>query len=174
MADKPSYSLKKLLCSLNLKLQAKSMLYKSLVRLILAYGCKCWRLSKDRNMLLISIIEPTICTIFFQFITISSLYMFRSLICSSSGGTVFITIGIFRAYYVSWLLQALEWSSTKNTNLIYNTSWWWACKCSKHVDGINRNKLKANSASFWSYYTDILRCMVNKPLRCSKSLKAEY
>jgi hypothetical protein len=27
---------------------------------------------------------------------------------------------------------------------------------------INRNRLKANSASCWSYYTDILRCTVNK------------
>jgi hypothetical protein len=34
--------------------------------------------------------------------------------------------------------------------------------CSKHVEAINRNKMNVNSASCWSYYTDILRCMVNK------------
>jgi hypothetical protein len=44
-------------------------------------------------------------------------------------------------------------------------SWWWASKCSKHVEAINGNKLKANSASCWSYYTDILQCTVNKTLR---------
>jgi hypothetical protein len=52
----------------------------------------------------ISITGPTRCTICFQFITINSLYMFWALICSSSGGTVYTAIGIFSAYYVSWLL----------------------------------------------------------------------
>jgi hypothetical protein len=46
----------------------------------------------------------------------------------------------------------------------YSASWWSANKCSKHVEAINRNKLKANSASCWSYYTDVLRCPVNKTL----------
>jgi hypothetical protein len=57
----------------------------------------------------ISIRGPTRCTICFQFITINILYMFRALICSSSGDTVY-TIGIFCAYYVCWLLAGLEWS----------------------------------------------------------------
>jgi hypothetical protein len=39
-----------------------------------------------------------------------------------------------------------------------------SAKCWKHVQAINRNKLTANSACFWSYYTDILRCTVNKTL----------
>jgi hypothetical protein len=46
---------------------------------------------------------------------------------------------------------------TKHTNCCtYRASWWWAKKCLKHVEAINRNKLKANSASCRSYYTDIL------------------
>jgi hypothetical protein len=65
--------------------------------------------------------------------------MFRALICSSSGGDVYTTD-------------------------IYNPSWWWANKCLKHVEAINHNKLKANDASCWSCYTDILQCMVNKTL----------
>jgi hypothetical protein len=37
------------------------------------------------------------------------LYMFPSLICSSSGSTVYTSIGIFCAYYVGWLLAGLEY-----------------------------------------------------------------
>jgi hypothetical protein len=48
---------------------------------------------------------------------------------------------------------------------IYSASWWWVNKCSKHVAAINRNKLKANGASYWSCCTDILRCTVNRTLR---------
>jgi hypothetical protein len=55
------------------------------------------------NFLHCSIIGPTGCTICFQFITINSLYMFRSLIFTSSGGTVYTTVGIFSVYYVGWL-----------------------------------------------------------------------
>jgi hypothetical protein len=52
---------------------------------------------------------------------------------------------------------------TKYTNFcIYSASWWWANKCSKHVEAIGRNKLKTSSASCWSYYTDRFRCTVNK------------
>jgi hypothetical protein len=51
---------------------------------------------------------------------------------------------IFCACNVGWLQAGLE--------------------CSKHVEAINRNKLKANSASCWSCCTDILRCTVNKTL----------
>jgi hypothetical protein len=68
--------------------------------------------------ILVSTTGPTRCTICFQFITINSLYMFRALISSSSGGTVYTAIGIFCAYYVGWLVAGLE--------------------CSKHVKAINR------------------------------------
>jgi hypothetical protein len=88
----------------------------------------------------LSIIGPTRRTVCFQFNAINSLYMFRALICPSSGVTVCTAVGI------------------------YSASWWWANKCSEHVEAINRNKLKANSASCWSYYTGILRCTVNKTL----------
>jgi hypothetical protein len=37
-------------------------------------------------------------------------------------------------------------------------------RCSKHLEVINHNKMKANSASCWSYYTDTLRCTVKKTL----------
>jgi hypothetical protein len=43
-------------------------------------------------------------------IMINSLYMFRAPVCSSSGGTVYTTIGIFCVYYVSWLLVGLGWN----------------------------------------------------------------
>jgi hypothetical protein len=38
-------------------------------------------------------------------------------------------------------------------------------KWSKHAEAINRSKLKVNSASCWSYYTDILQCTVNITLK---------
>jgi hypothetical protein len=100
--------------------------------------------------------------------------MFPSLICSSLGGTVYTPIGIFCAYYFIWLLAGMEQKCnqpadiihTKYTNcFIYSDSWWWANKCSKHVESINCNKLIAFSAPCWSYCTDILWCMVNRTLR---------
>jgi hypothetical protein len=115
---------------------------------------------------------PTRCTIWFEFITINSLYMFQVLICSSSGGNVYTT-GIFCVYYVSWQLVGLTLlAASRQHNIhkqytnfcIYSTSWWWAIKCSKHVEAINLNKLKANSATCC---TDILRCTVNKLLNFS-------
>jgi hypothetical protein len=61
----------------------------------------CRLLFKVTNLTLklteFSIIGPTGCTVYFQFITINSLCMFRALICSSSGGTVYTAIGIFCA-----------------------------------------------------------------------------
>jgi hypothetical protein len=87
---------------------------------------------------IISVIGSTRCTICFQFITINSLYIFRALICSSSGVTVCTTTGIFCEYYVGWLLAGLEW---------------------KHVEAINRNELKENSASCLFYYTEQYLCL---------------
>jgi hypothetical protein len=82
--------------------------------------------------------------------------MFRA-ICSSSGGTV-CKIGMFCACYVGWLLVG-----TKYTNrCIYSASSWWAYRCLKHVQAVNHNKLKTNSASCWSCCTDTLRCTVNR------------
>jgi hypothetical protein len=67
----------------------------------------CWQLLYCLNEILstISTTGPTSYTIYFQFITINSLYMFRALIYSSSGGAVCTTIGIFCAYYVGWQLK---------------------------------------------------------------------
>jgi hypothetical protein len=80
---------------------------------------------------------------------INSLYIFWAPVCSSSGGTVYTTISIFCACYVSWLLAGLEWNQYTN-GCICSASWWWANRCLKNVEAINRNKLKANSASCWS------------------------
>jgi hypothetical protein len=96
-------------------------------------------------------IGPTRRTVYFQFISINSLCMFRALICWSSGGTVRTAIGMFLC-----VLSRLE-ASCQPT--------WWAKKCSKHVEAINRNKVKVNSASSWCFYTDTLRCTVNKTLK---------
>jgi hypothetical protein len=39
-----------------------------------------------------------------------------------------------------------------------------ANKCLKHVEAINRNKLKANNASYWSYYTYTDQLFTSIPL----------
>jgi hypothetical protein len=59
--------------------------------------------------------------------------------------------------------QPADIINTQYTNCCtYSASWWWANKYSKHVEATNRNKLKTNSVSSSSYYTDISRCTVNK------------
>jgi hypothetical protein len=65
-----------------------------------------WRHKYGKSILLQSQlyhlwIAPTRCTICFQFNMINSLYMFWAPICSSSEGTVYTTVGIFCACYVS-------------------------------------------------------------------------
>jgi hypothetical protein len=70
------------------------------------------------------IIGPIRCTVYFQFISINSLYMFRALFCSSSGGTVCTTTGIFCAYYVGWQLVRSESCWSYYTALwIFNTGY---------------------------------------------------
>jgi hypothetical protein len=39
---------------------------------------------------------------------------------------------------------------------------------SQHVEAVDRNKLRAKSASFWPYYTDILRRTVHKTSSSSR------
>jgi hypothetical protein len=48
------------------------------------------------------LVGPTRCTISFQFNMINSLYILRAPIRSSSGATVYTTIGIFCACYIGW------------------------------------------------------------------------
>jgi hypothetical protein len=101
----------------------------------------------------ISVTGPTRCTVCFQFIMINGLYMFRALIFSSSGGTEYTEICIFCTYYVAWLLVA-DITRTKYANCcICISSWWLANMCSKHVQAINHNKLRPDTASCWCYYT---------------------
>jgi hypothetical protein len=52
-------------------------------------------LAESMSLLTYCIIGQTRCTVCLPFITINSLYMFPALICSSSGGTVYKTVGIF-------------------------------------------------------------------------------
>jgi hypothetical protein len=89
--------------------------------------------------------------------------MFRGLICPSSGGTVYSLFGIFCGVPLQPCLEPAGIIRTKYANCcIYSASWWWANKCSKHVEAINRNKLKAICASCWSYYTDTSTLMLWK------------
>jgi hypothetical protein len=74
--------------------------------------------------------------------------MFPALIFSSSGGTLYTVVGIFCVCYVGWLLAGLEWNWFLFVLRLGH-------KCLKHVEGINCTELKVNSASCWSYYTDI-------------------
>jgi hypothetical protein len=86
-----------------------------------------WHLSETIDMTTLTthfcVIWLTWCTICFQFIMINSLYMFQAPICSSSGGTVYATICIFRACYVNWLLVAslLHWYITIHSQQNINT-----------------------------------------------------
>jgi hypothetical protein len=147
----------------------------------------CW-LVVLYSMFVLSIIGPTICTIYIQFILINNLYMFWALFCSLSVSTVCTAIGIFlcicqlaasrvgstrtETSSTPTLLAASRHNMyTKYTNCCtYSTSWWWAKKCSKHVEVINRNKQNVDSAYCWTYYADILRCTVNKTLKFVLSL----
>jgi hypothetical protein len=92
--------------------------------------------------------------------------MFRALICLSSRGTLYTTIGILCAYYVGWLLAGLEWNSTPNplaasrhnTHKIYQLLYtqclmMMSKRGSKHLEATNRNKLIANNVCCWSCYT---------------------
>jgi hypothetical protein len=67
-----------------------------------------------------------------QFVQISSTYLL-----------IIIRYCIYRNWYILCVLCRLAASRVE------------ANVSSKHVEAINRNKLKANSASCWSYYTDI-------------------
>jgi hypothetical protein len=96
------------------------------------------------------------CTICLLFIMIINLYMFRAPIYSSSGGTVYTTIGIFCGTGSTSTLLATSWQNTHKIYQLfyYSASWWWVNRCSKYVEVNNHNKLEANSAFCWSYYTD--------------------
>jgi hypothetical protein len=102
---------------------------------------------KIEKKYLSSTIGPTRCTIYLQFISIHSLYTFRALFCPPSGGAVCIFVRIMSA--------AADITRTKIYRLLYiQYLMMMGKKCSKHVEAINRNKLKVNSASCWSYYND--------------------
>jgi hypothetical protein len=65
----------------------------------------------------ISITGPTRCTICFQFITINSFYMFRALICSSSGCTVNKTFKSVVAVAVVVVIQIYAYLPKSRSNL---------------------------------------------------------
>jgi hypothetical protein len=60
------------------------------------------------NGLSVCIMGPTGYTVFFQFIMINSLYMFPALICSSSGGSVYTTIGVYIYIFVLKLVELVK------------------------------------------------------------------
>jgi hypothetical protein len=62
---------------------------------------------------------PTGCSVCFQFITINSLYMFRALICSSSGGTVCTAFGIFYAEISRSIWSYLPGYLSRYSNLLW-------------------------------------------------------
>jgi hypothetical protein len=78
--------------------------WKKLVESIFS-GCSQSFKFREHSNKYFNIIVPTRCTICFQFITINSLYIFRELTCSSSGGTVCTTTAqpadIIRTKYTS-------------------------------------------------------------------------
>jgi hypothetical protein len=63
---------------------------------------------------------------------------------------VYTAIGIFCAFYVGWLLA----NYARNIpTVVYTVPPDDEQKCSKHVEAISRSRLKASSASCWSYCT---------------------
>jgi hypothetical protein len=103
-----------------------------------------------------------------QFITINSLYMFPAL---------------FAHHQEVLYVQQLEWNSIPtvlaasqhNTHKIYRLLYikyllMMSKKCSKHVEAIDRNKQKVNSASCWYCCTDMLHCVVNGTLNKCNTL----
>jgi hypothetical protein len=95
-----------------------------------------------------------------------------SYFCSSSGGTVCTSIAVFLCVLRRLAASRVHSDPTSRrpthkiyTNFCtYSTSWWWAKMHSKHIEATNRNKPKVNRVSWWSCYTDILRCTVNTTL----------
>jgi hypothetical protein len=82
--------------------------------------------------------------------------MFPAPFCPSSGGTYVQHFEYLCAYYVGWQLVGLEWTllnvSRHNThtniqNAVHKYLLMMGKKCSKHVEAINLNKLKANVAA---------------------------
>jgi hypothetical protein len=64
---------------------------------------------------------------------------------------------IFGRYYVGWLPADLR--HTKIYQLLYIQHLLMISKkCSKYVEAVNRNKLKVNSASCWSSYSEVNNC----------------
>jgi hypothetical protein len=68
---------------------------------------------------------------------------------------------MFCAYYFSWLPHPVEIVREKYTSCcIYSAFWWWA-NTSWHVEAINRDNMKVNSASCWSLYNDLIQHWFN-------------
>jgi hypothetical protein len=186
-------------CSLNI--------YLTIIITRKIWGCRTWcnKLSLgfvDRASLYISLIGPTRCSVFFQFIRLIAAYstylpiirmycIYNSLyilcvLCQLAAGrfgvelvlhvscTYFLVIRRYCtyknwhtscAYYFAGCWQG--WSGTgctptlaaasrHNTHKDIQIVVYTVNKCTKHVDAINRNKLKVNRASCSSYCTEII------------------
>jgi len=96
-------------------------------------------------------------TLFYNtFITV--LYVFRAMSCSSSSGGQIILIqhlvsslsvsGRPTATYREWLYQVLYY---------YNlTSWWWARRCSKHIEDCNKRTIWFKYDRDWFFFVTII------------------
>jgi hypothetical protein len=111
------------------------------------------------------------CIVIYQYSRTNKMHFLFSVYCKLTASTWFKHLFAHHqeALHVQWLVYFVcimsadcyhSWSGTavplQYTNCcVCSASWWWTNKCSKHVEAINRNKLKENSASCWSYYSDI-------------------
>jgi hypothetical protein len=78
-------------------------------------------------------------------------------LCSSLGGTVCTAIGIFSR--VLCRLAASRLKTHKNIpTAVHTVPPDDEQKVLEHVEAINRNKLRVNSASCWSYYSEDNNC----------------
>jgi len=116
------------------------------------------------------------------------LYMFRALLCSSSGGQNFIIEHLVSSHTVGehpvhslredWL-ECIPISPVSKfapdghlqvwwNQMLYNkilTSWWWAQQCSKHVEAHNKLTIKIICVLRWLITKIILRCTGSKTSR---------
>jgi hypothetical protein len=87
--------------------EATYELHSTVVRSLIVYTSSVYHENKKKKKSVSQDQQDPLFTI--SLLRLNILYMFQALICSSSGGTVYTTIGIFFVrIYVGWLLTGLE------------------------------------------------------------------
>ena len=103
--------------------------------------------------------------LFFSYMFISVLYMFRAAMCSSSGESivsirhlVYVTLCRWPTSMQAWMDPSLHTRRSPTQSDIYQMSywynwlsWWWAHCCSKHVENWNKHIRKNNCVSSWLF-----------------------